>query len=420
MISMTIRRLAASMLILHVATFARATHQINPSDYIDRPRVLAYIRRFTADDMRGWIQSTIDRGSVFHGYIKGRIREYDLPEALIYLPAIESGYNPRAVSPSGAAGLWQFMMNSIAPYDLRVDEWIDERKDFWKSTNASLRKLEYNQKQLGDWLLAIGAYNCGLGRMRRAIDEAGTSDFWDLAEGGFLPRETASYVPKFLAIAYIVANAEEYGIPLPESLGWRWERLRVDGQVNMRLLAERSDVPADILSLGNAELRFDVTPPTGHSYHLKVPDIYTDAVVRVLQGDALALNKYHVHTISSGDTLYALSRHFDVPVDIIMYHNPDIIPRYLQIDTSVLIPVIRDVAPLPVRGSTAFASRFTKESLSARYEVQAGDTFWDISRKFRLRAGELAEASSSITDPHRIQPGQVLQIPVIAGEMLVQ
>ena len=118
-------------------------------------------------------------------------------------------------------------------------------------------------------------------------------------------------------------------------------------QINIRLLAEASSVPEDILLLGNAELRYDVTPPpdqpSGLRYHLKVPDIYTDVIERVLRGDALALNRYHVHTITSGDTLYALSRDFGVSVDLIMHHNPGIKPRYLQIDSAILIPAIRDV-----------------------------------------------------------------------------
>ncbi|MBN1687446.1 MAG: transglycosylase SLT domain-containing protein, partial [Spirochaetales bacterium] len=286
--------------------------------------------------------SAFDRGIIYNDYVCRKIDEYSLPQALKFLPVIESGCNPDAVSPSGAAGLWQFMLNSIEPYDLQVNEWIDERRDFWKSTIAGLRKLQYNQSVLGDWLLAIAAYNCGLNRMKLALEESTSRDFWELVENGYLPEETATYVPKFLAVVHIARNAHAYGLQLPAATGWEWVRIRLNGQLNLRLFTRNAEIPLDILALGNAELRHDVTPPAEHAYHLKVPDIYSDVIHRLLE-NAQMLNRYYVHDIQPGDTLYALARVYGVSMDTIKEHNPGIEPRFLQVNAKLIIPAVKEI-----------------------------------------------------------------------------
>ena len=384
-----------------------------PSDYHTNPRVARYIDRYTAEDLKGWLESVFQRASLYRGYVLERIRELQVPEALFYLPVVESGYNPKAVSPSGASGMWQFMMNSIGPYDLRVDQWIDERKDFWKSTTASLTKLSYNRQVLGDWLLAIAAYNCGLGRMQRAIKEAGSSDFWTLVDGGFLPAETARYVPKFLAIAHIGSNLQKYEFTEIEAPVWKWRRLQVDGQVNLRTLAKKVNIPESILLMGNAELIYPVTPPEGYSYYLKVPDICSDVIYRTLQGDLETLNRFYIHNVRPGDTLYALARHFGVSVDLIKMHNPGIEPRFLHINSILLVPVVNDIGSLPV-SNTIGNHQGRRRYASTRYIVKAGDTLWDISRRFRISLEDLTSINDlSLQRP--IHPGQVLDIPVVIG-----
>jgi membrane-bound lytic murein transglycosylase D len=345
---MKLSHLVTLCLVPSFASFG--AQDLDPEAYIDLPEVKQYVEYFTTGEKREWLDAALARGAIYSGFIAEKIEESSLPVALIYLPVIESGFNPNAVSPSGAAGLWQFMMNSIEPYDLRVNEWIDERKDFWKSTAASLAKLEYNKEVLGDWLLAIAAYNCGLNRMKAALEEAENENFWSLAREGYLPDATARYVPAFIAVAHIAGNAETYGVTLPEGSGWSWRRVPVAGQIKVSRLAEAAGIEIGILSLGNAELKHGVTPPAEYSYRLKVPDIYSDVIKRILQG--VRLERFYLHEIESGDTLYALSRHFGVPVDLIMHHNPGIEPRFLKISAKLLIPVSKDVPPFPREPST--------------------------------------------------------------------
>ena len=405
-----------------IAPRTSAAQDIDPAAFLHRPEVIAYVKHFTSGERKKWLETTFERGIIYADYISAKITEYSLPDALKYLPVIESGFNPKAVSPSGAAGLWQFMMNSIDPYDLRVNEWVDERRDFWQSTAASLEKLQYNEEILGDWLLAIAAYNCGLNRMNQAIEESKSRDFWELAANDYLPAETKRYVPKFLAIAHIAGNAEFYGVELPSPTGWNWRRIPVNGQVNLKLLAEIAGIPARILTLGNAELEYDVTPPRDYPYHLKVPDIYSDVIDRILKGDALTLNLFYVHNIEPGDTLYALAGHFGVPVDEIMRNNPGIKPRLLRINSKLLIPAFNEAPPFPRPSAVREEGDYTPEFRTGRYNlplhtVVEGETLWGIARKYGTAIKDLLYVNT-VTADRPIQPGQVLNIPVKGGELL--
>ena len=151
-----------------------------------------------------WLQAVLDRSLVYRDVISQAIKEKGLPRELEYLPAVESGFQVRALSPRGAAGLWQLMRNTASPYGLRMDQWVDERRDFWKATDASLDKLEENYSFLGDWYLALAAYNCGLGKMSALVHRYPGNDFWALRRKGVLPRETAAFVPQFLALTRIL------------------------------------------------------------------------------------------------------------------------------------------------------------------------------------------------------------------------
>jgi membrane-bound lytic murein transglycosylase D len=276
-----------------------------------------------------------------------------------------------------------------------------------------LQKLEFNKSVLGDWLLAIAAYNCGLNRIKTALEDSSSNDFWELAENGYLPPETMKYVPKFLAVVHIARNAEMYNVKLPGRTSWQWERIPLSGQVNLRLLAETAGIPTGILALGNAELEYDVTPPGEYPYHLKIPDIYSDVINRTL-GDMPILDRFNVHNVKRGDTLYALAMAYNVPVDVIMLHNPGIEPRFLQINTKLIVPVVKDV--LPFRNEPA-APR-PRNSLM-RHTVKEGETLWGIAEIYGTTVNRLLEANG-ISAERPIKPGQVLNIPVESMEMIVR
>ncbi|HET6486804.1 MAG TPA: lytic transglycosylase domain-containing protein, partial [Spirochaetia bacterium] len=141
---------------------------------------------------REWLQAALENSIPYRLAISRAIAERGLPREIQFLPAVESGFQPRAVSPQGATGLWQLMRNTASPYGLRMDPWIDERKDFLKATAASLQKLQENYDQFGDWYLALAAYNCGAGRLSAILRRYPHADFWTLRRKAALPRETAA------------------------------------------------------------------------------------------------------------------------------------------------------------------------------------------------------------------------------------
>lgn len=315
-----------------------------PTTDAGRALVEYYVARFTSGERREWLSDSLYRLNVFRTHVEREVETAALPKELIYLPVLESGYNPRAVSRSGASGLWQFMLNSIGPYDLTISEWLDERRDFWKATTASLHKLSFNYRAFGDWNLALAAYNCGYTCMKRALQSAPGSSFWDLAESDSLPIESRRYVPKFLALIKICDDPAAYGITLPSVPKIEWTRIEVPFPVHVRRVAEHASVPYELLQLGNAELSFGVTPPGDGGYLLKVPIADADAVSKAIRAENQKAQEFLVHTVRKGDTLYAIARKNGVEPAFVQAFNPDIRPRFLAIGSRVIVPLERRTA----------------------------------------------------------------------------
>jgi membrane-bound lytic murein transglycosylase D len=289
---------------------------------------------------RDWLQSVLDRSRRYRLLISGALSERGLPRELGFLPAVESGFQERAVSPRGAAGLWQLMRNTASPYGLRMDLWLDERRDARKATEASLAKLSENFAIFGDWYLALAAYNCGVGRLSGIVRRNPGSDFWALRRKGVLPRETAAFVPQFLALARILGHAGRYGL----EVGWdpppSWSMVPLDRIVDLRMLARASGAPLDALLSGNPELNFLVTPPAGYGYQLKIPSDCADAVAAALAGSDMPLVEFRVHIVAEGDTLSGMSARYGVSVPLIQEFNPSLAPRALRLGAKVLIPLV--------------------------------------------------------------------------------
>lgn len=288
---------------------------------------------------KDWLQGVLDRRTRYRGVIAAAVEARGMPRELALLPAVESGFQAFAVSPRGAAGLWQLMRNTASPYGLRMDQWLDERRDFWRATEASLDKLQDNYRQFGDWYLALAAYNCGAGRLSGILRRFPGSDFWTLRKKGALPRETAAFVPQFLALARILAYPGRYGLTLDWEPSPAWSRVPLSGCVDLRILARESGVPLDVLTAGNPELNFPITPPGSYRYMLKVPREYEQAVVDTLALASVPLMQFNIHVVKAGDTLSEIAQRYRISVEVIQQFNPRIVPRTLRVGARVLIPV---------------------------------------------------------------------------------
>ena len=229
---------------------------------------------------KDWLYNLLDDAESYRIYVRNEIEKRNMPAILEYLPVVESNYTPGAKSRSGATGMWQFMLNSVHPF-LICNEYIDERLDPWKSTEAALSKLQDNYKMFGDWLLAITAYNCGAGALKKAIKKAGSKDFWYLCENKYLSEQASQYVPKLLAIADVVENDAYYGIKMPhardrngKTIDMRagvFDYICVKRSVSIVKLARELRINEnDLLSL-NSSLIKGVTPPKTE-YKIRLPE----------------------------------------------------------------------------------------------------------------------------------------------------
>jgi membrane-bound lytic murein transglycosylase D len=289
---------------------------------------------------RDWLQAVLDRSLRYRALISSALAERGLPRELGFLPALESGFQERATSPRGAAGLWQLMRNTASPYGLRMDLWVDERRDVRKATEASLGKLSDNYGIFGDWYLALAAYNCGVGRLSAIMRRNPGRDFWELRNKGVLPRETAAFVPQFLALSRILGHAGRWGLDVAWEAAPDWSVIALDRCVDLRMLARASGAPLDALLSGNSELNFLVTPPASYGYRLKVPAEYGDAVAAALAGSEIPMIEFQVHVVTAGDTLYGMSLRYGISVPLLQEFNPLITPRALRLGSKVLIPVV--------------------------------------------------------------------------------
>ena len=244
-----------------------------PAESYAQEMLHAYIAKYLSIVGRENLAKILDNGEAYRLYIRQELKKRNMPAALEYLPLIESEYKASAKSRSGARGLWQFMENSMSPF-LKKNEWFDERLDPWKATDAALTKLEDNYRALGDWTLAIAAYNCGLGATSRALKKSPVKTFWYLAEQKLLSEETIHYIPKLLAICEIIGHQNEYKISLPEADSFRhfadFDYLSVRTQISLKRLASELRLDYGTLKKLNPALLHGKTPPDSE-YKIRLP-----------------------------------------------------------------------------------------------------------------------------------------------------
>jgi len=384
-------------------------------DAVNRPLTQQYIRRYTSPSGILWLNSIIENSGIYLPYIREEIEKYGLPPELIYLPFIESGYIATARSRSGATGLWQFMLNSV-PAGMKVNDMIDERRDFRKSTTAAMQKLAENYRNLGDWFLALAAYNAGLGGVSRAIRNGKTDDYWLLCEKKELKNETVQYVPRFLAVAYILSRPRQFGLDYwPQTV--EWSVIKPERQASLDLLASETGADHQLLRLLNAELLYGITPAdTG--YELKVPVQQAGMIAAILEKEDVKLIRYYYHKVQYGDTLSALSRHYGISLNLIEQHNRGITGRYLKIGETIVIPAFKETSPYIAAPAPAAAPSAALEpsaggtTIEKIHIVSKGDTLWSIALYYKVDPLALARANNMGLN-EILSIGKVLKVPII-------
>jgi len=237
-------------------------------------------------DLRPIFQRYLEREGLYADMIREALRARRMPEELVYLAAIESGFSPTAVSHMSAVGMWQFMGPTALAYGLRIDAYVDERRDPIRATEAALAYLQALYERFGSWYLAAAAYNAGPTRVADAVGRLGLgpSDeevFWEIVES--LPVETRVYVPKILAAILLAQAAEVHGFRVEKSAPVRFERVWVPGSTPLTGIATAVGVPVEKIRELNPHLIRGVTPP-GEPFGVRVPPGGSPAVVAALGG----------------------------------------------------------------------------------------------------------------------------------------
>ena len=247
--------------------------------------------------------------------------EFNLPADLIFLSLVESGFSTTAVSRAKAVGPWQFIKGTAKAYDLRVDNWIDERRDPVKSTIAAARYLRDLYQLFGSWPLAMAAYNAGERKVGRALVRAQADNFWDLTDTKLLKLETKEYVPRFLAAALIAKDPARFGLAVPSQLPLDYEEVVVTRPIHLKTAALAAGASYAELKTLNPELRKDLTPPDP-AYHLKVPAGRKDTFLANL-ATYQDWKRVHAtrHQVRRGDTLPLLASRHGTTVQALLEAN---------------------------------------------------------------------------------------------------
>lgn len=292
--------------------------------FSDKEEVEKYKKIYLSPKWQTILRNDLESSMEYRLYVRKALQDKNMPFYLEYLPIVESNYKTTAKSKSGALGMWQFMENSVKPF-LQLDDFVDERLDPWKSTDAALSKLMDNYNYFGDWFLAIAAYNCGAGAMQKAINKSKSRDFWYLAENNYISNQTAQYIPKLLAISDIAENSEFYDVDLPShkeefevlynEKNGIFDYITVEKSYSLEQLARELRLETSTIKHLNPSFTRGITHPTKKSdirLPLGVKQSATDALKKLTP-----IEFPFKYKVVSGDSLWSISRKFKVSIQSI-------------------------------------------------------------------------------------------------------
>ncbi len=335
-----------------------------------------------------------------------------LPLDLAYLPLIESGFSPGASSWAHAVGMWQFIKSTGRIFDLEVNWWFDERRDPEKATLAAAEYFTSLYKKFGDWELALAAYNCGDGRMKRSIEKQKTDNYWELD----LPTETENYVPLFMAALIIAKNPEAYGFHIIPHEPYEFEIITVDEPTNLDLIAQCTDTTLDFIQKINPEILRYCTAPDATAYSVRVPPGKAEGFAG--RYDAIPEVEKTVwahHKVKKGETLSEIAIHYGTSVGLLVESNKLRSAHRLSIGQELVIPVSSKAAralaaksATPARGNVVHTR---SNSAGKLYTVRKDDTLSEIAENNGVGLEDLLLANG-LGRGAVIKPGARLKIPV--------
>ena len=350
-------------------------------------RLLNYFTETTRG--KATLRISLGRGSAYRQMIERILDEEGVPKELFFLAMAESGFRPKARSHASATGMWQFVSWRGSQYGLRQDRYVDLRYDPESATRAAARHLKDLYIEFRDWYLAMAAYNCGPGRVKRAIQRARSRDFWELSRRRLIPRETRNYVPIILAMSLAGLNLDLFDVgEVDHAPTLAYDTVRTEVPTSFALIADATDSSVEALKELNPGLLRSATPP--YAYDLKIPGgtaaRFASEMSHVPADERLQWRRYEVR---EGETLAALAKRFRVSEEKLVAVNsldPEAAPadgQRLTVPTTTRLATYRYYGGGPAGGLL--------EPGTGRYRIASGDTLGAIARRFRTSVSALQE-----------------------------
>ena len=360
---------------------------------VTNSQVESYIRYFQGKGRKGfniWLRRYVQ----YKELILPILEEYDLPEELIVVSMIESGFDPKAVSKAKAVGLWQFMYSTGKQYGLKRNWYIDERQDPVKSTRAAAKYFVDLYEEFEDWYLVLAAYNTGPGRLNRALNLHETSDYWQLYS---LPKDTKNYIPYYLSSAIILKNPEKYGFKIPKVSPLKFDIVTIEKSADLSVIAKSADTKVSTIKKLNPELRQPATPSNG-PYVLNIPigkkDSFYEKFNKIPDDEKFAVQNVE-HRVKKGENLISIASKYRVLVADLQTINNISNKDFLSIGQRLKIPV-----------KGGLYSNYPEKVV---YKVRSGDTLGHIAEEYNTRASEIRKWNN-MGGSSLIRPGQKLTL----------
>jgi peptidoglycan lytic transglycosylase D len=388
----------------------------------------------------------LSRSGRYTPLIKKILNEQGLPEDLIYLAMIESGFSNKAYSRAQAAGMWQFIRETGQRYGLKVNSWVDERKDPVKSTQAAARHLSDLFKRFGSWYLAAAGYNAGEGKITKALAMYDAQTYWDITAEhcNYIKDETKQYVPKMIAAALIAKEPQKYGFhDVSYQPPLSYEEVTLPAAIELKDVASASGVEVSQLVDLNPELRRWITPPGESEYRLRIPlgskERLMDNYAQLTRPKPRAV--YAHHKVRKGERFSAIARKYGVKAATIARVNRVKLTAYPTAGTLLLIPQKGLAEEIPEGdfegdkgdGSSLKATRLansktakqadrqenkdqTADREPLRYRLKKGDTLSSIAQAYEITVDQIKKWNPR--ESKRMQAGRTLNLYVskVTGE----
>lgn len=370
-------------------------------------QVLSWVNLYTGRFRRS-CETNLNRSGRYIEMFRRIFAEEGVPQDLVYMAHVESGYKTSAYSRAHAKGIFQFIAPTARRYGLRVDGWVDERSDPEKSARAAAAYMKKLYADFGDWHLALAAYNAGEGKIGRALARSGARDFWGIAQTPHIMRETKNHVPAVIAAALISKQPELYGItPAPEPPLF-YDTLRVSGAVDLQVLARCAGTNVATLRELNPHLRRHQTPPDGTT-EVRVPagtGALAESALSQVPPDQRVL--YLTHRVVRGDTLGRIASRHGIGVAALQATNG--LGKRTTIHPGTVLRIPRGGASVePERGRRETGEQAARSPATVNYRVKRGDTLSGLAQRHATTPEAIAK-SSNLSKLRPLRVGERLKI----------